>query len=373
MARYYIIAGEASGDMHAANLMKQLIMLDPEHDFRFWGGDRMSSVGGRRVVHISELAFMGFWEVFQNLRTILGKIRFCKRDILEYRPDVLILVDYPGFNLRIAEFAHKQGIRVVYYISPQVWAWKSSRIRKIRRSVDKLLAILPFEEDFYRGSGVNVEFTGHPLLDEVIMLRDTEQYADFRKSNNLPAAPLIALLPGSRKQEISKMLGGMVSVAPRFKGCHFVVAAISNQKEATYSELSGLENVSVIYDQTYALLANSYAAIVTSGTATLETALFGVPQIVCYKANPVSYLIAKRLVKIDFISLVNLIMGREVIRELIQGDFNGKRLYVELSRLINDKDYRNDIKDAYSELESLLGGEGASYNAARAVRDLISD
>ncbi len=326
MARYYIIAGEASGDMHGANLMKQLIKLDNDHDFRFWGGDRMSLAGGHLVKHTKELAFMGFLEVLLNIRTILRNIRYCKWDILEYKPDVLILIDYPGFNLRIAEFASKKGIRVVYYISPQVWAWKSSRVKKIKKSVDKLLVILPFEMDFYRGSGVNVEFPGHPLLDEIVPKRKSGSFEGFRQKNSLPGKPLVALLPGSRTQEISKILNGMVSVASCFSEYHFVVAAVSEQDRSLYERVARLDNLSVVYDQTYALLANSHAAIVASGTATLEAALFGVPQVVVYRANPVSYHIAKQLVNIEFISLVNLIMGREVIRELIQGDFTTEKL-----------------------------------------------
>ncbi len=288
MARYYIIAGESSGDMHAANLMKAIRYRDKQAEFRVWGGDRMRDAGGEVVKHIRELAFMGFWEVIVNLRTILGLIRYAKRDLLLWKPDALILIDYPGFNLRMAAFAYKHDIPVLYYISPQVWAWKQSRVKKIRKVVDEMLVILPFEQDFYRLHGMEVSFPGHPLLDEVIPKKRNNDYAAFREKHLLPDKPLVALLPGSRKQEIRRMLKSMTALAPNFPECHFVVAGLSSHDRLTYDACSQYGNVSLVCDETYALLANADAALVASGTATLETALFGVPQAVCYKANQLS-------------------------------------------------------------------------------------
>ncbi len=372
MARYYIIAGESSGDMHGANLMKQIRVFDQEADFRFWGGDRMLLAGGRMVKHIRDLAFMGFWEVVSNLGTILHNLKQCKEDLLRYGPDVLILIDYPGFNLRMAAYAKLHNIPVVYYISPQVWAWKQSRIKKIKRDVDKMLVILPFEQAFYKGFDMDVDFTGHPLLDEVIPLKESTDYTAFKKKNQLPDKPIVALLPGSRKQEIKRMLQEMTSVARYFKDHQFVVAGVSNQSPLLYQEFTGRKNISVLYDQTYSILANASAALVASGTATLETALFGVPQAVCYKANPISYYIARQLVNVKYISLVNLIMNKAVLKEMIQNHFSRKALREELDALLHDENYRRKMKDAYQALEKILGGPGASENAARMITRFIS-
>ncbi len=371
MARYYIIAGESSGDMHAANLMSRLLQHDPQADFRFWGGDRMQREGGRIVKHIRELSFMGFWEVASNLKTILRNISLCKRDLLAYRADVLILVDYPGFNLRMAKFAKAHGIPVVYYIGPQVWAWKQSRVKKIRRDVDKLLVILPFEQEFYKGFDIQVEFPGHPLLDEVIPLRESKNHASFRENNKLPGKPLVALLPGSRKQEIYRMLTEMTTIAPHFNDYQFVVAAVSNQDKALYRRFTQRANVSVVYDQTYSLLANAKAALVASGTATLETALFCVPQAVCYKANPVSFFIARQLIRVKYISLVNLIMDKPVLKEMIQHDFGRESMRMELDALLHDASYRQAMIDDYRLLEQKLGGPGASEKAARIIKAFV--
>ncbi len=364
MARYYVIAGESSGDLHGANLMKSLRQQDPNAVFRFWGGDRMSALAGQPVKHIRELAFMGFLEVLLNIRTILGNIRLCKDDLVKFKPDVLILIDYPGFNLRMAEFACRHRIKVVYYISPQIWAWKQSRIKKIKKTVDKMLVILPFEKDFYARLGMKVDFVGHPLLDEVLPIRESADYRAFIRKNGLPEKPVVALLPGSRRQEVSRMLKEMMAVATRFPQYQFVVAGVSGLGKAFYQQLKQSANTAVVFDQTYSLLANSKAALVASGTATLETALFNVPQVVCYTANPVSYAIARRLVKIKYISLVNLIMDRPVLKELIQKDFNGQSLKDELARLLHDQTYRNAMHAAYRELENALGGQGASDKAA---------
>jgi len=371
MARYYIIAGESSGDMHAANLMKAIRHKDPEAEFRVWGGDRMREAGGEVIKHIRELAFMGFWEVIANLRTILGLMRQAKRDLLSWRPDALILVDYPGFNLRIAEFAHKHDIPVLYYISPQVWAWKQSRVKKIRKVVDEMLVILPFEQDFYRRHGMEVSFPGHPLLDEVIPKKRNNDYAAFRAKHLLPDKPLVALLPGSRKQEIRRMLKSMAALAPDFPECHFVVAGLSSHDRLTYDACTQHENVSLVCDETYALLANADAALVASGTATLETALFGVPQAVCYKANKLSYLIARQVIRVSYISLVNLIMDKPVLREIIQREFTHAELRKELRQLLYDDDRRAELARDYAALEERLGGEGASAEAARIIVERI--
>ncbi|MDR4988346.1 MAG: lipid-A-disaccharide synthase [Bacteroidales bacterium] len=371
MARYYVIAGESSGDMHGANLMKSIRTLDPDAGFRFWGGDRMSAVAGEPVRHVSDLAFMGFWEVLINLKKILKNIRFCKQDLLRYNPDVLILIDYPGFNLRMAQFAAKHNIKVVYYISPQIWAWKQNRIKTIRKTVDKMLVILPFEQDFYKRLGMEVEFTGHPLLDELIPLKETSRYDDFRSDNNLDDTPIVALLPGSRKQEVSRMLRGMTEAAGNFPDHQFVVAGVSSLGMHFYKSYTGASNVSVVLDQTYALLANARAALVASGTATLETALFGVPQAVCYKANVVSYHIARKLVNIKFISLVNLIMDKAVLQELIQHNFNPAAVQCELQRLLFDEAYRNSMQSEYRQVYERLGGTGASRKAAEHIIDVV--
>ncbi len=372
MARYYIIAGESSGDMHGANLMKSIRKRDTDATFRFWGGDRMAKIAGEPVTHIRDLAFMGFWEVLVNLKTILKNIKACKLDILDFNPDVLVLIDYPGFNLRIAEYAKKNNIRVVYYISPQIWAWKQGRIRKIKKYVDKMLVILPFERDFYKRFGMDVDFVGHPLLDEVAPIRESSDLKTFKKENKLPDKPLVALLPGSRKQEVSRMLEGMVVMADEFLDHQFVVAGVSSLGRKFYDDFVKRENLSVVFDQTYALLANAKAALVASGTATLETALFDVPQTVCYKGNALSIFIARHLVHIKYISLVNLIMDQPVLKELIQKEFNKKALKLELEHLLYDQEYRLSMKDAYRMLEAKLGGTGASDQAAQIITRLTT-
>lgn len=369
--KYYIIAGEASGDLHGSNLMKELKALDKEATFRFWGGDRMLAQGGTIVKHINELAFMGFWEVLINLRTILANIKHCKKDLLAWKPDVLVLIDYPGFNLRMAEFAKMHGIRVVYYISPQIWAWKQSRVKKIRRDVDKMIVILPFEKEFYNRFGVDVEFPGHPLLDAIGEYQQGDTHQAFINENGLPDKPIIALLPGSRDQEIASTLKVMASVAHTFPQYQFVVAGLKGHPETFYMEQIGANDVKLVFGQTYRLLAHSKAALVTSGTATLETALFGVPQAVCYRAGKISYQIAKRLVKVKYISLVNLVLDRPLLRELIQNDLHKKELSAELQRLLFDPDHIAKINSGYSELREKLGGEGASKKAAKIIANFL--
>jgi len=369
--KYYLIAGEASGDLHASNLMLALKKVDTEAEFRFWGGDLMQEAGGTMVKHYRELAFMGFIEVIANLRTILKNIKICKADILEYQPDVLIFIDYPGFNMRIAKWAKELGIATHYYISPQIWAWKENRIKAIKRDVDEMYVILPFEKTFYEEKHqFPVHFVGHPLLD-AIAKKELVVPDDFRKKYQLDKRPIIALLPGSRKQEISKMLETMLSITDDFKEYQFIIAGAPSQDPEFYTPFIKKKNVHLVMNKTYDVLSLSTAAIVTSGTATLETALFKVPEVVCYKGSTISYEIAKRVVDLDYISLVNLIMNREVVTELIQRDFNSKRLKSELKNILEPTS-RETIFEAYFELERKLGGAGASEKTAKLIYNSIN-
>ena len=327
--KYYLIAGEASGDLHGANLMRALQQIDPEAKFRFWGGDRMEAVGGKLIKHYRDLAFMGFWEVVTNLRTILRNIDFCKRDITQYQPDALIFIDYPGFNMRIAKWAKQRGIPTHYYISPQIWAWKENRIKAIKRDVDAMYVILPFEKDFYEGKHqYPVHFIGHPLLDAIVARKEVSEDV-FKQENGLDERPIIALLPGSRKQEIAKMLSVMLSVVGSYHQYQFVIAGAPSQEYDFYKQFIKEENVHFVTGKTYDLLSHAHAALVTSGTATLETALFNVPEVVCYRGNWISYQIAKRVISLKYISLVNLIMDAPIVTELIQGELNTKNLKTE--------------------------------------------
>ena len=369
--KYYIIAGEASGDMHAANLMAAIKKKDPKAEFRAWGGDRMKKQGATLVKHYRHTAFMGFVEVAVNIRKVLGNIAECKKDLLAYHPDVVVLVDYPGFNLRIAKFAHDHHMKVCYYISPQLWAWKRHRVYKIKRNVNKMLVILPFEEPFYSNYGVNAVFVGHPLLDEMAKLDAVPRTSFLRRNNLSEKKEIIALLPGSRKQEVERMLGTMIKVIPHFPQYQFVIAGVSSLDKDVYLRWMGDADVRWVENQTYALLQNSSAALVTSGTATLETALLAVPEVVCYKANRLSYLIAKSLVKVRFISLVNLVMNREVVKELIQDDFNEENLTRELERLLKDPKKQRQLLEDLDVLRNRLGNEGASEKAADVIISMI--
>ena len=369
--KYYIIAGEASGDLHGSNLMKALQELDADAQFRFWGGDLMQNAGGTLVKHYRDLAFMGFIEVFMNLRTIAKNLSYCKRDIENYQPDVLIFIDYPGFNLRIAKWSKKKGFKNHYYISPQIWAWKEGRINSIKRDVDEMYVILPFEKDFYeKKHNFPVHFVGHPLIDAIVK-REQIGETIFRKKHNLNKLPIIALLPGSRKQEIKKMLSIMLSVVNDFDNYQFIIAGAPSQEFEFYQQFIKQSNVNFVSNETYDLLSVSTAALVTSGTATLETALFKVPEVVCYKGSWVSYQIGKRLVNLDYISLVNLIMNKEVVTELIQNDLNPKRLKSELSKIL-DEDKRTEFFIDYYDLEKKLGGKGASSKTAKLIFDSLN-
>jgi lipid-A-disaccharide synthase len=369
--KIYLIAGEASGDLHASNLIKEMNAIDNSISFRGWGGDLMQKQGMDLVKHYRDLAFMGFVEVLMNIRTISKNLKFCKKDIFNFKPDALILIDYPGFNLRIAEFAHKNGIKVFYYISPQVWAWKKSRVKIIRRVVDKMLVILPFEKDFYKNYNYDVDFVGHPLLDVIDNIDNKEGGNLFYKKNHLSDKPIIALLPGSRKQEISTMLNIMLSVSKFFPAYQFVIGGAPSISKTFYKNLCVRFNVKIVFNQTYELLKNSEAALVTSGTATLETALIETPQIVCYKGNKLSYQIAKRIINVKYISLVNLIMDRKIVVELIQNNLNTTNLRKELRRILKNKIYRQDMLGNYKQLKEKLGGSGASENAAKIILKTI--
>ncbi|WP_298140440.1 lipid-A-disaccharide synthase [Flavobacterium sp.] len=368
--KYYIIAGEASGDLHGSNLMKALLKEDSNSEIRFWGGDLMQNVGGTLVKHYRELAFMGFAEVVMNLKTILNNIKFCKSDIEKFNPDVIIFIDYPGFNMRIAKWAKERKIKTHYYISPQIWAWKESRIKAIKRDFDKLYVILPFEKDFYEVKhNFPVAFVGHPLID-AIHNRKTIDSESFRKENNLDNKPIIAILPGSRKQEISKMLTLMLSVVDDFSEYQFVIAGAPSQEFSFYETFLKGKNIKFISNKTYDLLSNAHAALVTSGTATLETALFKVPEVVCYKGGWISYQIAKRIITLKYISLVNLIMDEEVVTELIQNECNPKRIKVELTKIL-EENHRKHLLKKYDELEQKLGGIGASEKTAKLIVENI--
>ncbi|MEO1030338.1 MAG: lipid-A-disaccharide synthase [Bacteroidota bacterium] len=368
---YYIIAGEASGDLHGSNLMKALIQCDDKANIRFWGGDLMQAVGGELVMHYKERQFMGFVEVLFNLRKISGHIKLCKNDIEAFRPDAIIFIDNSGFNLRIAKWAKAQHFKTHYYISPQVWASRASRVEKIKRDIDAMYCILPFEKAFYKRYNYDVHFVGHPLIDAIADRPLIDENA-FRRTYQLGAKPIIALLPGSRKQEISKMLSVMLSLVDDFEDYQFIIAGAPSQDYEFYEPFIKQDNVSFISNKTYDLLSISNAALVTSGTATLETALYKVPQVVCYKANAISYHIAKRIITLKFISLVNLIMDREVVTELIQGDLNKVRLKQELEAILDEKKREQLFLDYY-ELEEKLGGKGASEKAAKLIYNTVKN
>ena len=367
--KYYIIAGEASGDLHGSNLMKALLIEDTKADFRFWGGDLMQQVGGTLVKHYKERAFMGFAEVLKNLSKIYKDIALCKTDIKNYNPDVIVFIDNSGFNLRIAKWAKQNNYRTNYYISPQVWASRASRVKVIKRDIDAMYVILPFVADFYKKYDYKVTFVGHPLIDAIADRTQVDEF-EFRKKHGLSEKPIIALLPGSRKQEIKNMLSVMLSLVNGYPDYQFVIAGAPSQDYEFYAQFIRSSNVKFIDNKTYDLLSISTAALVTSGTATLETALFKVPQVVCYKGSAISYQIAKRIITLKFISLVNLIMDKEVVKELIQNDFNSKNLKKELD-IILDPYERTKFFMNYYDLEKKLGGKGASAKTAHLIYEFI--
>lgn len=368
--KYYIIAGERSGDLHASNLMRELKLRDAEAVFRCWGGDMMQEVGGDLVRHYKEMAFMGFVEAAANLPKVLGFLRTCKADIRQFKPDVIILVDYAGFNLRIARFAKEQNLKVFYYISPKIWAWNQGRVHTIKKLVDRMFVILPFEEEFYRRFDYKVDFIGNPISDTV---HSHVPSADFITRNKLNNKPIIAVLPGSRKQEIENILYIMLSVLPAFREYQFVVAAVSNLSQDYYEHFNRDPNIRIIYNQTYDLLAHAEAALVTSGTATLETTLFDVPQVVCYSTSFISYWIGRAVIKVPYISLVNLIANKPVVKELIQNDLTGRNIIAELKKVLFDKVFINQQKEGYKLVREKLGEANAAARAAQLMIKYLKD
>ncbi|WP_231464578.1 MULTISPECIES: lipid-A-disaccharide synthase [unclassified Pedobacter] len=361
--KYYLVAGEASGDLHGANLMKALKAEDKEAVFRYFGGDKMQAEGGELIKHYAEMAFMGFTEVLLNLQTIFKNLKNCKNDISAWKPDVLILIDFPGFNLKIAEFAKKQGIKVCYYISPKIWAWNQKRVLKIKRDVDHMFCILPFEVDFYKEWGMDVDYVGNPLLDEKAQFKADPT---FSANYNFGDDKIIALLPGSRKQEIERLLPEMLSVTSQFPNYAFAIAAAPTFTEDYYQQFIAGKNVKLIFNNTYNLLFHAHAALVASGTATLETALFKVPQVVVYKGGAISIAIARMLVKIKFISLVNLIVNKKIVTELIQEDCNTAKISEELNLIISGEG-RKTMLNEYEQLLNLMGTPGASEKTAALI------
>ena len=377
--KYYLIVGEASGDLHASNLMRALKERDSEADFRFFGGDLMSAVGGTRVKHYKELAYMGFIPVLLHLRTIFANMDKCKQDIVAWNPDVVILVDYPGFNLKIAEFVKKHtDIPIYYYISPKIWAWKEYRIKNIKRDVDELFSILPFEVDFFKGHQYPIHYVGNPCVDAVDAFQkgNVDSFAEFMKDNSLNDKPIVALLAGSRKQEIKDNLPKMLEAARPFVGeCQLVLAGAPGIDPAYYQQYVREDvPLKIVFGQTYRLLQQAKAALVTSGTATLETALFRVPQVVCYYISMgklVSFL-RRKVLKVKYISLVNLVANKEVVRELVADTMKVDNVRAELDALLHDENYRNAMFQEYDRMIKILGPAGASHQAASKMIELLS-
>ncbi|WP_210486940.1 lipid-A-disaccharide synthase [Rufibacter aurantiacus] len=368
--KYYIIAGERSGDLHASNLIKQLHEQDPEAHIRCWGGDMMEAAGAELVKHYQEMAFMGFLEAAKNLFKIKRFLKECQDDLLAYKPDVVILVDYAGFNMRIAKFAKEHGLKVFYYISPKIWAWNQGRVHTIKKLVDKMFVIMPFEKDFYQKFDYKTDYVGNPVSDAVSA---HQVNPNFRKDNDLDERPIIAVLPGSRQQEIENILYIMLSILPPFQDYQFVVAAVSNFDREYYEHFNRKPFIKIVYDQTYDILANAEAALVTSGTATLETAMFSVPQVVCYRTSAVSYWIGRAVIKVPYISLVNLIAGRKVVPELIQGDMNAQNLVRELKNILNNPAGRAAQLEGYKRVQELIGDFNTSQTAAKLMVQYLKE
>ncbi len=372
--KLFIISGEASGDLHGSNLVKEILLQKPNIKIKGWGGDLMEKSGVNILKHYRELAFMGFWEVITNIRTISKNFKLCKEQIVDFKPDAVIFIDYPGFNLRMADFCKEHNIPTLYYISPQVWAWKQSRVKKIKKVVDQMYVILPFEKPFYENLGYTVTFVGHPLIDAIEQFRNEalakETFLLKHKLNE--GKKIIALLPGSRKQEISVKLPIMLSVVEQYPDYQFIIAGAPSQDETFYRSFITNENVDLVMGDTYNLLNNSHAALVTSGTATLETALFKVPQVVCYKGNALSYQIAKRIIKVKYISLVNLIEDKEVVKELIQNELTKENIDKELKHLLEEENpKRIKMLADYNQLITDCGGIGASQKTASLVLEYL--
>ncbi len=373
--KYYIIAGEASGDLHGSRLISAIKKNDSSTTIRAWGGDKMEAAGAVIVKHYKDLAFMGFAEVISNISTILSNMKFCKKDILNFNPDVVIFIDYPGFNLPIAKFVKTKGYKTVYYISPQIWAWKEKRIHTIKKVIDKMLVILPFEKDFYEKWQFKVDYVGHPLIENIDEYKKKVDLQQIKGSLHIDTRKkLVALLPGSRKQEIVKKLPIMLESTKHFPEVTFVVAqAPGLADDFMQSFVSQYENVQVLKNSTYDLLSIADAALVTSGTATLETALFRVPEIVCYKGSAISYTIAKQLIKVKYISLVNLIMNQPIVKELIQHELTAENIKSELAELLYNENRKKQYQEDTEKLHQLLSEGGkASEKAAAIIHSLLS-
>ncbi len=363
--KYYVIAGEASGDVHGANLMKEIHLQDPNAVFRFWGGDLMAKVyNATQVEHYKNTAFMGFVEVLKHLPKIAGLLKKCQNDIENYQPDAVILIDYPGFNLRIAKFTHKKGLKTIYYISPQVWAWKENRVKTIKKVVDLMLVILPFEKAFYKKWNYDVKFVGHPLLDEI---EDKDYNFDLKIDK-----PIIALLPGSREQEVKTILPQIIKIESEFPNYQFIVAGVQHIPDKVYNKILKESNIKVIKGNTYGLLSHSKGALIASGTATLETSMLNVPSAVVYKGNWLSYYIGKLLIKVPYISLVNLVLERKALDELIQKDLNKKQLKAALAKILDFKN-QNYFNEVFTQLNGRLGKKGASKRAAQEIKRYLKN
>ena len=369
--KYYIIAGEASGDLHGSNLMKSLNQADTNADFRIVGGDLMEAQGGVLLKHYRDMAFMGIVDVLLNIRTIGKNLRFCKSDISNWKPDVVILIDYAGFNLKIAEYCKNNGIKVFFYIAPKVWAWQESRVKKIKKYVDQLFVIFPFEVEYFRKHGIEAEYFGNPLNDEIALFQKHKlDFQSFTSNNQLDKRPIIALLAGSRKHEIDRCLPEMLTALEDMDKYQLIVAGAPSIPQEKYSEIIGMKAVKVVYNQTYNLLSNATAAVVTSGTATLETALFKVPEVVVFKTGPITYVIGKLIVHIKFFSLVNIIMGKEVVKELLQKNL-ARDIKIEIQNILNKNEYRNQMVSDFNTIEEMLGKSGVSDRLANKMIELL--
>ena len=368
--KYYFICGEASGDLHASNCMREILRLDSSCEFAFTGGDLMEEVSGKKAsVHIRDMAFMGFVDVLKNIGAIRRNFKKVKEDILNFQPDLLVLVDYPGFNLRMAKWAYEQGVKADYYISPTVWAWKEGRVEIIRNYVNKLFVILPFEAAFYKKKGLEVDYVGHPLLDAIEhKIPSLKSIEEFILDNRLSGKPIVAVLPGSRLQELERMMELMLKVMPSFTNYEFVVAGSATIPKEHYLKLEQYK-VKVVFDQTYDLMKNAKAGIIKSGTSTLESALFNLPQVVCYRAGSLSFAIGKKLVNVKYISLVNLILNKEVVKELIQSELTPENISKELRLLLNESDRRKEVLEGYRQLREVIGDSGASARLAKRLTE----
>lgn len=371
--KYFFIAGEASGDLHGSKVIGSLIQMDPGAEFKAYGGERMQAAGADVLVHYREMAFMGLFDVIANLNRIRHNLNACKKAIVDFDPDVLVLIDYAGFNLRIARFAKQAGYRVLYYISPKVWVWQSSRIRKIKKYVDRMIGIFPFEVEFYKEHDFEIDYYGNPLIDMAYEFHRSGFDPDaFRRQYDLDERPVVALLAGSRKHEITRLLPEMLGSVPGFPQYQFVVAGVESLGRDLYDGIIGTQPVKVIYNRTYEILSIAHAAAVTSGTATLETAIFNVPQVVCYKTGSLMYALGRHFIKPKYFSLVNIIMDKEVVRELLQFNLD-KEIRSELERLTKDNNYRKSMLNSYDKIRGMLGEPGVVNRVARRIHQLTSE